>query len=162
MPLIEAFRSGQSQKKPETWADPVGGETWADPVGVHEKAPKSGPPSPRSPSLLGNCEAEMVGEVDELQTVPLLPGQQAEEAMRDRGAGRGLVVGNGCPRPSTSSRSPSVSSGMISGGPGKPSGSRPDSSTRRFWSSPTHFEGSWGVEAGRSTTRRNTVARWRQ
>jgi hypothetical protein len=51
---------------------------------------------------------------------------------------------------------------MTTAGPCIPSGSIPDSKTCRFCSSPTHSEGSCGVEAGRSTTLRITVATCRQ
>src|SRR5262245_6528781 len=59
------------------------------------RAPSASLPS----SLLRHRDAEMVDEMDELQLVALLPGQRAEEAVRDHGANRGLVMGDGRPQP---------------------------------------------------------------
>ena len=80
----------------------------------------------------------------------------------DHGAFRGLVMGDGRPVPSASSRSLSVFGRQDFRRRGNPSGIMPDSRTSRFRSSGAHWDGVHGRQAGRSTTRRMTVHTWRQ
>src|SRR4051794_17226578 len=48
--------------------------------------------------LARDREAEVVGAVNTLEPVPLVPGQRAEEAVGDDGARGGLEVGDGLPQ----------------------------------------------------------------